>query len=138
MNLFTKSKPCSQCDSQKETKRDFCLECGKQTSFWYLSNGYSDYCSGSCASLGTREKSRQTCLEKYSVDNPSKSEKIKTKKEKKCEKNYGKKYFLQTKKGKENFKQTCLEKYGVDSPLQNKILQEKSRQTYKERTGYDI
>ena len=94
------------------------------------------------------EKCKQTCLEKYGVDNASKSDIVKQKilqsngginpfakkdiKEKIRKTNfekYGVEYVSQAKIIKEKIRKTNLEKYGTNAPLQNKEILEKVRQT---------
>ena len=58
------------------------------------------------ASYNNREKYKQTCLEKYGVENPFQSEEI-----------------------KEKSKKTNLEKLGVEYPMQRKDIQQKSIET---------
>jgi hypothetical protein len=60
----------------------------------------------------TRLKTKQTCLEKYGVENPSQSEKI-----------------------KERTKRVCLEKYGVTNVSYNPETIEKRKQTNLEHCG---
>lgn len=92
-----------------------CKFCGKPTRYnliRYRSDGYpySLYCCSSCSAkdldriyksretkkerygssgYNNREKARKTCLEKYGVDNPKKSEDVKRKSEDTCLKRYG-------------------------------------------------
>ena len=117
--------------------RPKCKYCHKgYVSYYGLNNGkaiFFDFCCHSCMSLGTRSKAEQTslnrhgvkhfpntkkakktCLEKYGVDNPLKSEKI-----------------------KEKLKETCLEKYGSTSPLGSKIIYNKTKETLKKNYGVD-
>jgi len=136
-----------------------CKETGIN-SFISMSQGYHKYCSVICAtnSKETREKTRQTYLKRYGVDNPSKSKTIQDKFKKTCLKKYGvdnpmknkdivktvennnlKKYgvkwLLLTDDVKSKSKQTMLKKYGVDNPMKNKKIKEKSKQTCLERYG---
>ena len=52
------------------------------------------------------KKRKQTCLEKYGVENVHQSQEI-----------------------KEKCKQTCLEKYGVDNPAKNEAIKQKTKET---------
>ena len=61
------------------------------------------------------EKSKQTFIERYGVDNPAKSEEVKNK-----------------------IKSTNIERYGVDVAAKNKSVKQKQRDTIKERYGDDI
>lgn len=82
-----------------------------------------------------REKAKQTCLERYGVENPSQIEDIKNKKEETCLKHYGKKYYTQTDEAKEKIKKKCMEKYSVECNFQAKEIIEKIKKTNLERYG---
>lgn len=50
-----------------------CKHCGGDNiKFNEFTTGYRQFCSQKCASFGTRDKSRETCMRKYGVDSPSK------------------------------------------------------------------
>jgi len=60
----------------KSLDEGFCKSCKGQTEFKTLSEGYRPTCSQSCSrklmfSEEARKKSKQTCLERYGVENPS-------------------------------------------------------------------
>lgn len=61
------------------------------------------------------EKSKQTFIERYSVDNPAKSEEVKNK-----------------------IKSTNIKKYGVSVAAKNESVKQKQRETIKERYGNDL
>ena len=73
-------------------ERTYCKICGSPTPFVSWTLGYRKACSSSCkgklsrlgykASEVEKEKRRKTCLERYGVDNPRKSELFNHKKEK--------------------------------------------------------
>lgn len=106
------------------------------------------------------EKAKIISLEKYGVDNPSKSEEIKEKiknivlekygtvcsllnnevKQKRKEtmiEKYGAEYSSQSKIIKEKYKKTMLEKYGVEHPSYSKEIREKCKKTILERYGVE-
>ena len=105
-----------------------CIVCGKDTPFQDIKIGYKDYCSKDCflKSPFRVEKAKKTCLEKYGVDNPSKSKEVQEKKVETCLKNHGVKCGLDK---KELIKKTLMEKYGVDNPSKSKEVQEKKKET---------
>jgi G:T-mismatch repair DNA endonuclease (very short patch repair protein) len=70
--------------------------------------------SESCFLIKTIESKKISCLEKYGVENPSQSELIKKKKERKALKVYGCKNVFQSEEIKSKSKKTCMEKYGVE------------------------
>ena len=91
----------------KKNNEDICY-CGDKTSFWNLNKGYKKYCSVKCSrnSKEIIEKIKQTCLEKYGVENPSQSEKV-----------------------KEKFKETNIKRFGVENPAQSEKVKEKYKET---------
>jgi hypothetical protein len=136
-----------------------CIFCGNNTNFRIFSEGYSEYCSRKCASLGTverrkeiflarygvenpaksaevQEKTKQTCLERYGVENPRQSQDVIEKTKITCLERYGVKSYSQTSEYKEKFKQTSLERYGVENPNQATSVRAKYVNTCKDK--YDI
>jgi len=134
--------------------------CNNNTSFLDIRRGYSEYCSLKCVYLDplTQFKIKQTCLKKYNVDNPSKYEKVKEKKEDTSLKNYGVRCSFEAEEVKEkkivsylkNFgvdnpsksekikekkAKTCLKNYNVDSPFKSEQIREKSEKTMIEKYG---
>jgi len=99
----------------KQENEGVCLECGKETRFKSIGQGYRRFCSNKCStnSKEVQKKTKETWLKNYGVDNPSKSDIIKKQKE-----------------------ETCMKNHGVTNPLKSEEIREKSNQTYFERTGY--
>lgn len=111
-------------------KHPVCPVCGKQTNFNSFNKGYHIYCSPGCVSRGTRQKMinsqikkygpdvfkhhteqrRKTCMERYGVDNPAKSDEI-----------------------LEKIKATNLKRYGVDCIFNSKEFMEKIHDKLKGR-----
>lgn len=89
-----------------------CLICGKPTYYRNGTIGYSLTCSKECNYKLIHETYKQTCLEKYGVDNIAKLNIT-----------------------KEKFKQTCLEKYGYDNPSKSNIIKEKTKQICLQKYG---
>jgi hypothetical protein len=90
------------------------------------------------------EKQKQTCLEKYGVDNPMKNTSIQEKSKQTCLEKYGNEYYLSSDKfltKKDSYikkaKQTCLEKYGGDNCMSNPEVKEKVKQTCLEKYGVE-
>ena len=106
------------------------------------------------------EKRKNTCLEKYGVDNPGKSEEVKEKikntnmqrygetnpskssqiKEKIRKNNmrkYGVEWVRQLPEIVQKGKDSCIQKYGVDNPTKCKEIKEKIKKTSLERYGVD-
>ncbi len=80
--------------------------CGNRTKFTNMTNGFKKFCSRECMynDIDTKNTKKKTCLDKYGVDNPSKSTVI-----------------------KDRVKETNNIKYGVDHPLQSNDILEKSK-----------
>jgi G:T-mismatch repair DNA endonuclease (very short patch repair protein) len=85
----------------------------------------------------SNKKRRQTCLERYGVDNPGKVDIIKDKSRKTCLKKYGVPSATQFSEIKEKKKKTCMERYGVEYALQAKEVKEKKKKTCMERYGVE-
>ena len=116
--------------------RPVCNICGNKLKF---DNGFKKFCSNRCAQLSneSKEKRKKTCLERYGVDNYSKTSEYKQRIKSTCLERYGVEYSWQSKECKEKIKETCLERYGVDSPQKSKSIKEKSKETCLERYGVD-
>jgi len=52
-------------------KQGKCLNCGKDTKYLDINNGYRDFCSCRCSTLyeGTKEKTKKTNLKKHAMKN---------------------------------------------------------------------
>ena len=113
-----------------------CPTCGKPLVFKGM---FFKFCSNICAQSSDeiKQKIKQTCLEKYGVDNYNKTKESKEKIKQTCLEKYGVEYFWQSDECKEKIKQTCLEKYGVDSPLKSKKIRNKGKQTCLKKYGVD-
>ena len=113
-----------------------CPTCGKPLVFKGI---FFKFCSNICAQSSDeiKQKIKQTCIEKYGVDNYSKTKESKEKIKQTCLEKYGVEYFWQSDECKEKIKQTCLEKYGVDSPLKSEKIRNKGKQTCLEKYGVD-
>lgn len=107
----------------------------------YRKNGeYKKYCSSSCRCLGIAEKSKQTSLKKYGVDNPSKSKEIKDRIKKSFTEKYGEGITnaMDLEEFRNKIKETNIERYGTDKPQSLIIFQEKTKQTNLERFGTEV
>ncbi len=132
----------------------YCLECGKETSFVSLPQGFKRFCSNKCGKKSqiTQNKTKSTKQERYGDSGYTNKEKAnKTKLER---------YGTMSYNNREKAKETCLEKYGCENPFQaeevkdkiksvhlsnlgveypsqSKEVQEKIINSYKERYGVD-
>lgn len=112
--------------------RPVCPVCGKYVKFLGLKKkGFTYHCSQYCSNndLNTINKSKQSPLRKYGVDNYSKTKEHKERVKQTCLEKYG-----QTSFNKKKEKQTCLEKYGDE----NYNNPEKRKQTCLEKYGREI
>lgn len=86
---------------------------------------------------------KNTCIEKYGVDNPLKDSSIKSKIKQTLMDKYGVEYSGKIEQAKEKKKLTCLERYGVEYPVvlcdnkncHSKESREKAMNTMRKRYG---
>ena len=121
-----------------------CDSCGKEYEIFHREDqnlDRTDFCSRNCKSESQRpggilfEKTKSTCVIKYGVEAPAKSEEIKSKTKQTCLEKYGVEYTSQIPESREKAKKTSLEKYGVEHILQSEVGQEKFRKTSYEKYG---
>ena len=116
----------------------FQCKCGNQTTFnknW--KDGYRKYCSAKCSAtdLTTKEKRKNTNLDKYGVDNVAKSDQIKDKQMQTNLQKYGTKSSAQNEEVKKKHTDTILEKYGVDNYFKSDDFKKKARKSTLEKYG---
>ena len=97
-----------------------CDKCGRESTCEF--RFYFDYTNGLttkyfCKSCSI-QKSKQTCIEKYGVDNPMKSEEVKSILKSSLLEKYGVEHYSMTDAYKSKYKKTCLEKYGYTNSFQ--------------------
>ena len=122
----------------KEINEGIC-ECGNSTKFKRLSSGYRKFCSYKCArnSEETKEKFKNTCLEKYGEISPIKNENVKEKRIQISLEKYGTEYVSQTEKFKNNVKEINLKKYGVKCSLLNNDVAIKRKNSMLNKYGVE-
>lgn len=134
--------------------RPTCKECGNKVKYLGLNKGnliYRDFCCSKCSNSNKskQQKSKDTCIFKYGVDNPWKNKEV----IKKCNKtkviNNQSKYKVDNvmqidevkKKSIENQHKTNQERYGVNSVFAIPKIHKKCEDSYKdtclERYGVD-
>lgn len=98
----------------KILKYPLCKTCSNPTKFINSKEGYREYCCRKCMNCNKdkREKTKQTCIERYGGVAPATNQSIINK-----------------------AKQTCIERYGVENAMQNKNISKKSHQTNIDRYG---
>lgn len=116
---YKKLKPVKFYNRQKV--KFICKCCHNESikAFCYLT---LDFLCGKC-------KSKQTCKNKYGVENPSQVEEFRQKSKITCYKKYGVDNYSKSVEFEKHRKQTCQEKYGVDNPFQYNSFIEKIKQT---------
>ncbi|MGZ8924270.1 MAG: DUF7487 domain-containing protein [Nitrososphaeraceae archaeon] len=114
-----------------------CPICTKKILNWSRhTNTYKKVCSLQCATKdeNSKQKRKQTCLEKYGVENPSRANESKERQQKTHIEKYGC-HPRQTKEVQDKYKQTNVKRYGVEYPIRNTDIQNKIKQTCLERYG---
>ena len=99
-----------------ELKLGLCPVCGKRCKFTKFNRGYLLHCSKDCAikDKNTLIKRKETCINRYGVENA-----------------------FQSNEKKQKIKETLKEKYGVEHPLQSIEIRQKYKNTSKERYGVE-
>jgi len=122
-------------------KNPKCLKCGKILHVDKLYLGYRTYCSFNCSinsNFFKLTQRKQTCIQKYGVENPSQNKEIIEKKKQTDLKKYGVEYHILNKNVKEKGEETNLKKYGTKYLLKNKEIRDKIRQTNLKRYGIEF
>jgi len=118
----------------------FTCRCGNLSKFnrnWL--DGYKKHCSAKCAQSDqvTKDKRRNTNIEKYGVDNVAKSDIIKKKQEETNIKKYGYKSSFQNLDVRNKWSDNLVKNYGVDHPFKLDLVKEKSIETMNQKYGSD-
>jgi len=144
----------------KKDNDGICLNCGKETRFFGVINGYRKFCSSGCVSKSqqTKEKKIQTSQKKYGTNHTFQSEEVKNKIKKTClercgetsnlktentkrkiRATYKRKYGFESHNQSENVKnkkkKTCFKNYGVEHPGQSEIIKKRAQKTYLKKYG---
>lgn len=114
----------------------FICNCGNeyQKKLVQIINVSGPYCK-TCTLKNKFEKSKQTNLQKYGVENPFQSEECKKKSKETMISKYGVSIPLQSNEIKEKTRQTNLQKYGVENPSQLSEIKQKKIETSKQNFG---
>ena len=103
-------------------------ECGEHLSFIGFKNGYRTSC-------GKKEcyvkKRKETCIEKYGVDNPKKSKEVLEKEKKSILEKWNGKHYMKDTNVINKFNSTMMERHGVEWSMQSKKILSKSLETWK-------
>jgi hypothetical protein len=116
-----------------------CHECGKNTSFRSLKDGYLKFCSLKCSnnSIEVQNKKKETCMKNSGYTHPMKDPETREKHMNTCFENSGYLNPAQNPITRKKQKQTYFEKTGYEIPMQNPETKKKKKETYFEKTGYD-
>lgn len=109
-----------------------CQTCNNPVNWSVKNKEYSRFCSSKCAHnhLSVKEKTANTCVERYGFRSNLSTEQNKIKQQKTCLQKYGVTNFSKTSSFKEKFKKTCLEKYGVENVAQLPEIKQKINSTH--------
>ena len=135
--IFIKTEDLMPGSTSKITA--ICDICGYESSceyrFYldYTKNLSEKYYCNKCNKI----KLRQTCLNKYGVDNPMKNYNIKNKLKESLINKYGVDHYSKTDEYKKKYKNTCIEKYGLGNTFQVEVFKEKSKKTSIDKYGVD-
>lgn len=114
-------------------KKPTCKTCGGKVSFQNWFSGYSIYCSRTCMSRGTRDKVRETHINRYGGIGTG-SPIIKNKIDNKVNKLYGGSGF-KSDIIRNKIENTNLKKYGNINPARTKLIKDKIKTTFEYRYG---
>lgn len=84
-----------------------------------------------------KEKTKNTNLQKYGVENVSQNPEIREKVKETTQEHYGVDCVFQSSEIKDKIKETNLENLGVEYPMMSEEIQEKSKQTCQEKYGVE-
>lgn len=126
-----------------KANEDKCKYCGKLTPFLSINKGYQEHCCQSCSKLDKEKQKQyeQTCIERHGCKNTFqiKDKNGKTKAQNTWIKNLGVDNPFKSDKIKTKITQTNLEKIGVKYPAQNSKIHKKqmknSHKKYKAPNG---
>ena len=102
-------------------------DCGKHKSFIGFKNGYRSTCGDKECYVKIR---KETCLDKYGVDNPKKSKDIIEKEMINIKSKWNGEHYMLDKSIQEKFKSTMIKNWGVEWAQQSKEISEKSKETF--------
>lgn len=123
-------------DTYLKTENDGkCIQCGNATDFHTISLGYKKHCCRECAAKTGTKEAQKTCLRKYGVNTPFKSNEIKEKIKNTNLERYGAENAFASKVIQEKIKKINLERYGVENVSLSKEIRDKANKTNLERYG---
>lgn len=122
---------------QLKVSKDYCKDCTKCNKKIQAENTclqkYGVKSVFQCKEI--RDNMTKNIIQKYGVNNVSKSDKIKNKKAATCLKNHGVSVSFKSKEIKEKIKKSYLTKLGVDNPFKSDIIKQQIRDTNLKKYG---
>jgi len=97
---------------------------------------YGGFCE-KCMKNKVKEKTKQTCQDKWGIDHFTQLQDVKNKSKQTCQDKWGVDHPSQTKEFQDKVKQTNIERYGVECALESQEVREKCKQTNIERYGFE-
>ena len=94
------------------------------------------YCIN-CIKIKKIERRKQSCLEKYGVENVAQTFEVRAKMKNTCINKYGVEYSFQSENTKNKIKNTMMNRYGVENPNQNEDIKNKSKITNIQKYGVE-
>lgn len=120
--------PMSEKITYYVTKKPIQLcECGDMKKFIGFKQGWRTTCGKKKCINNSR---KQTCVEKYGVDNPKKSKEIIKTEQENILKNWNGSHYMSNQRVKDKFKSTMMDKYGVEWAQQSDDIRKKSQETW--------
>jgi hypothetical protein len=115
---------------------NFICNCGKECSkgIYYIFKSNNAICK-KCSKDIALNKTKNTFIEKYGVENVFQANIIKDRIKKTLLEKYSVEYPSQNKEVRDKMKKTCIEKYGVENPMFNTKVKEKQKSTIIEKYG---
>jgi len=101
--------------------------CGKHLSFIGFKNGYRVSCGDKACFVMKR---KETCIEKYGVDNPKKNKEVIEKTKENILKKWGGVHYMSNSEVQKKIKETMIKNYGVEYPNLSKEILAKSKSTW--------
>jgi hypothetical protein len=116
-------------------KKLIVCDCGDKRSFIGFKNGYRSTCGKKSCFI---KKRKETCIDKYGVDNPKKSKEIIEKEKKGIIDRWNGQHYMLNKVVKNKFKKTMIIKWGVEWAQQSSEIRNKSLSTWSNNPNRDL
>ena len=101
--------------------------CGKHKSFIGFKNGYRQTCGDMKCTVNKR---RETCIQKWGVDNPKKSKEVIDREKQNILDKWNGDHYMKNEQVRKKFNSTMVERWGVEWAQQSEEISNKSRETF--------